>query len=443
MLRRFCLALGLLLFLGGSGDLFAQIPTDTSRAGTPRSFDTPINPDRYLIRPGERLEVVFVGAKLPTLRLVVNAEGLVVHADLGVVELAGKTLTAARAILLEPLTRLFNAEDIVISVTSVYPVSIQVTGLVRRPGAYVGYTSQRVSELIDSAGGIVRGGSTRLVRIVGGAEGLTADLALARATGDLSLDPCLYAGTRIIVPALTDAPVIVTGAVLHPGAVELLPGEDLARAVALAGGLKAEARLTGSLLNDPARDISAPGAIRPGDKIRVSSAVVPIGAGEVIVTGAAMTVGREIPLDPGRLSLGEFISDIGGLSAGANRDRIAVFRLAWDPVLETQTSERYPIWIGGANSTSVRLQHLDSIHVPRLLTHVEVSGLVQHPGLYPYSAGQTIDDYMTMAGGFTGDGGELQIELYDRVSGLTRTASERTVVSDGDRIIVKQVELDR
>jgi protein involved in polysaccharide export with SLBB domain len=338
---------------------------------------------------------------------------------------------------------LYNADDIVISVVGVYPVAVQVTGMVRRPGTYIGYTSQRVSELIDSAGGILSTGSPRRVTISGGPTDVPADIPMAQATGDLSFDPCLYSGNRVFVPELRAPPVIVTGSVLHPGSFELLPGEGFEQLVGLAGGLKADARSSGVVVNGHERDLSQPDAIKPGDRVWVPSSIAPGDPSEVIVTGAAANTGRHVRLPADRSTLSDFLEHIGGLAPDANRNRVAVFRLARDPILEEPTSERYPVWVGSGNTEEIRLEQADSIHVPRLLTHVEVIGLVQRPGFYPYPGGRSVNDFVTMAGGLVVDKGEVLIEVFDRVTGLTRAVTLQTIVYDGDRIIVKQGELDR
>ena len=433
------------LILVSSVGLFGQTAPDSTGVASPvRGFDQPINPDQYLIRPGERLNIVFIQRQIIELQLIVNYEGRVVNRDLGTIDLGGKTLAEARTLLLEPLRQLYNAEEIAVSVSSIYPVAIQVTGRVARPGTYVGYTSQRVSEIIDSAGGIAEGGSSRQITLSGGPQELTVDLVLAQATGDLNYDPCLYAGRRIVVPEISQAPVVVYGEINEPGVVEILPGENMARLIELAGGTRPSADVSKSVAaNDPTRNLNAPGGIRPGDLIMVPSSISLSGRGEVIVTGAAATVGRHIPLDPSSPELGDFLRSIGGLQPEANGDRIAVFRQALDPILEIPTSNRRPVWVGESGNDKIVLQNLDSIHVPRQLAYVEVAGAVNRPGLYPFTAGKSLLDYVTMAGGYAGEARDATLEIFDRVSGLTRTAVERTVVYDGDRITVSLMEVGR
>jgi hypothetical protein len=86
-----------LFLLVATADLSAQLLADTAMVSRgARPFDHPIDPDRYLIHPGEELNVVFINTKLSNLHFKVNAEGRIVDRSLGVVELAGLTLAHAR-----------------------------------------------------------------------------------------------------------------------------------------------------------------------------------------------------------------------------------------------------------------------------------------------------------------------------------------------------------
>ena len=62
-------------------------------------FDQAVDADRYLMRPGDKLVVTFVKTKIASLILFVDPEGRIAHETVGVFDLAGKTLSEARAIL--------------------------------------------------------------------------------------------------------------------------------------------------------------------------------------------------------------------------------------------------------------------------------------------------------------------------------------------------------
>jgi len=429
----------ILVTLSATSAPVAQINLDTTYATTGiRPFDEPINPNLYLIRPGEQFEVVFLGAKLPSLLLKVNAEGRLVHAELGLFELAGLTLTQTRTILLESLQRLYRADEIVISINSIYPVAIQVSGMVNRPGTYVGYTSQRVSEMIDSAGGVAPGGSTRRISFQGESDDIAVDLDLYQYASDRSHNPCLYSGYRVYVPSRTGADVQVVGAVVEPRAIELLPGENVADMIRLAGGTL------------PGADISIARLINDSDKSLTP--MTQLQAGDVVIIPETSDIGSKLQVQlfgfvsrPGLyeytegLTLAELLNLAGGSGPESNSDRITVFRLSEKDGLGWRPVGRYPLMpVDVDRADRLMLRPGDSVFVPRLIGYVIIAGLVDHPGLVPYTSGHNVENYIRLAGGFIDPDNKPSVDLSDRISGLTRPATMRTVVYDGDIITVRR-----
>ncbi len=433
-------AIGLILAaLSASSAPMAQINLDTAYAATgARPFDEPINPNQYIVRPGEQLEVVFLGAKLPNLRLSVNIEGRLVHPELGLFDLAGRTLAQVRTDLLEPLQRLYRADEIVISVNSIYPVAIQVTGAVNRPGTYMGYTSQRVSEIIDSAGGVAPGGSTRQMSFKGGPVDIHVDLDRHEYEQDRSSNPCLYAGYQLQVPPRAGTDVQIAGAVVFPRSVELLPGENVGSLIRLAGGgLPGIDLATAYLINDTDRPLTLSTTLKAGDVVVVPS------AGDLDVAPPVKLFG--FVSRPGLyectpvLTLGELLQFVGGTSSEANPHRTTVFRLLEKDGWGHRPAGRYPLSPANADQASrLILRPGDSVFVPRQVGYVSVAGLVGRVGLVPYAAGQTVEDYVRRAGGCLESEGQPDIVVSDRVSGLTSAATLRTVVRDGDLITVRR-----
>jgi len=393
----------------------------------------------YLIRPGENLTVVLIGTRLQPLRLVVDAESRIVHQELGVIDLAGRTLSEAREVLFQSLGDLYNVEQIAVSVQSSYRVPIQVTGAVAKPGRYTGYTSQRVSDIIDSAGGLAERASSRQVLFFRENHTLRVDLDRYNFFKDINANPCLYAGSSIHVPVRSDSVVRILGEVNQPRMIELLPGDDLDLLLALAGGPTGHADVSSCYaVNDSARDLSQSGGITPGDVIVVPSIVT--GDAEVVITGAIARPGY-YPYSDG-MKVSDLLSVAGGTLELGNSDRTTLFRRAEDHSGEISVSGWYPMFISDAQlAGQVSLRPDDSVVVPAELGFVQVEGTVVRPGLYPYLRGKTIDYYIDLAGGVT-DRQTAQMELYDRISGLSRTASSGQIVSDGDRITIRFEEQD-
>ncbi|MBM3317925.1 MAG: SLBB domain-containing protein [Candidatus Eisenbacteria bacterium] len=205
----------------------------------------------------------------------------------------------------------------------------------------------------------------------------------------------------------------ITGQVIEPGVYEAPSSFRLDDLVALAGGLRAGAdaravlitragsagphacdllawRVLGALDGNP--------VLRTGDRVQVPAArghyrvrgLFPEGeaaprAGSSLVDRPFPSETRIVPARAGD-TLGFVLAAAGGLGAGGEgvwleRDGAA---RAW---LSREAAEGEPARPG------------DIVEVPFSREWVAVSGAVQRPGLYPFLPGQTVADYIGLAGG--------------------------------------------
>ncbi len=433
----------LLLLIVGMPVAQPLVPADTAfGAGGARYFDTPVNPDIYLMRPGDVLQVTFIDAQVGALTLTLDPEVRVVDRTLGVFDLAGKTLTQAREELREVLSKLYHADQIAISVTAPRRVAVQVSGAVNKPGLYVLYTSQRVSEAVDSADGIRRGGSRRFITLRGGPKDLPVDLDRASYLGEQAYDPPLYAGQLIYVPSRREATVSVVGEVNNPREVELVAGDSLATLISLAGGLRSAADRNTIKIIRGSDEIAAAGAtLQPRDIIVVPSRPEAPAAEGLIVYGAVTKPGRYEFVDGETLR--SLLSRAGGFAPTAAPDGTTIFRRPPQTDGSPLVGERFPMGNlidrdGQVSEISLRPQ--DSVFVPAAIGLVWVSGEVRNPGTYPFAAGKTASYYINLAGGMLPTAEKARVNAYKRISGITSTMSPESIVHDGDEVIVLRRE---
>ena len=429
--------------------VFAAAPVSGQEAAAPdttgsgyRFFDRPVDADRYLIRPGDELRVTFVNAQISPMTLEVDPEGRVVDRTLGLMDLSGKTLSGARGLLGAELQKLFKVDTIVISITAPMRVGIQISGAVNEPGSYVMYTSQRVSELVDSAGGISSGGSRRRIVFSGGPEPVMVDLDRSTFLGEEAPNPALYAGYSVRVPSRLASVVDVVGEVGEPRQIEFLGGEDLAMLIKLAGGYRPTADSEHVKVIRGSRHIPADeAAVQAGDIVFVPPRGELTERAEVIVFGAVENPGR-YPLE-GYPSLANLLEAAGGFTDKAVPQGTAVFRLT--PIVPDQkrARERYPIANivkDDGTTPGFTLRSGDSVVVPVAVEYVRVSGEVRNPGLYPYESGQPASYYITAAGGFLPTADKDRVDIFLRVSQTTARYSPEVTVHDGDEVIVQRRE---
>jgi len=403
-----------------------------------RYFDQPIDQSLYLIRPGDKLIVTFIKAKLDPLTLSVDPEGKVVDATLGVFNLSHKTLFEAKGILRKALRELYNVDEMAISVTEPAKVGILVSGAVAAPGLYTAYTSLRVSEIIDSAGGVIRTGSRRWIIFSGGPQKIIVDLDKADYLGDNTANPCLYAGYSVYVPSKSAELVQVVGEVNNPREIELVPGDDLNLLLSLAGGVRSNGDIGAvRIIGDREQSSNQKKNIQAGDIILVPPKSAGSKKDRLTIFGAVSNPGK-YEYHQG-MTLEELIRQAGDFTSHASRRRTTIFRRAEVDEWGRTTELRYAISNvvkTDENIEAVVLQPDDSIFVPVKVGYVKVSGEVHNPGLFPFGEDESAMFYIAAAGGFLPTADKSRIDIYNRISRITSSHSFEVLVHDGDEIIV-------
>lgn len=438
------LLFGLLLFATGpfavgqeeSAPLFPLL--EPRFTGPP--FSQPVDPDLYLIRPGDVLQMVFVRSELAPETLMVDPEGRVINNTLGIFDLTDKNLSETREILMEAVRRLYSIPDVAIGITEPRQVSISVYGTVAQPGTYSVYTSQRVSEVLAAAGGVPPEGSTRWITLSGGPRTLTVDLDRAVYTSDLKADPCVYAGQVVRVPNKSRNTVNITGEVHNPREIELAEGDDLQLLLELAGGLRSRAdstrirviRKSGEAFN---------GKLRGGDVILVPRRELSVEEMPLAIFGAVKNPGL---YDYGEgMTVGALIDLAGGLLPDANLGNTTVFRRPLMDELGRATHFRSAISDLAGNDEifrSIKLQPDDSVFVPLKIGFVAVRGAVARPGHVPYIEGKDAMFYINSAGGFLPVAKRDMVNVYNPVSKLTAISPPGVLVSDGSVVTIEVKE---
>jgi protein involved in polysaccharide export with SLBB domain len=403
-----------------------------------RYFDQAVDADQYLIRPGDRLVVTFVKTKIPALILFVDPEGRIAHETVGIFDLAGKTLTQARTILDEAIRLVYYADELSISILEPREVTISVNGAVANPGLYRGLTSQRVSEIIERAGGLLPFASRRHIEFRGGPQTIVVDLDRAAFIGDNMFNPCLYAGLSIHVPPKSNDLIQVVGAVNDPRDIEFMPGDNFSTILTLAGGLSVDADTSAvQILGQKSRPFQSGEKLQTGDIVMVPSRPLSAEQSMITVFGAVNTPGR-YEFHEG-LDMKAVIEKTGGFASDANAKQLTLFRKSTDHSQKSGAA-RYPIANLVENNRKVKefsLRAADSIFVPRRLGYVKVSGAVVNPGVFPYSANKDAMHYITAAGGFLGGSAGNSIDRFSPVSKLTVRLDPAGTVFDSDELIVR------
>lgn len=189
------------------------------------------------IHPGDQLSVQVYGDQTLTQNVTVLNDGTIAYPLIGQVPVAGETPAQAAEVLKARLTRFVRHPVVTVAITQLAQPNVMVLGDVKNPGKYQLPSDAKLSDAIAAAGGLSDiNGEYPNARIVDRA-GRTTNVSLQRLLrgGDTQLDERLGEGEVVYVPGPTQFYVNVTGAVDHPGAIQVNQGDSLAVAIAKAG----------------------------------------------------------------------------------------------------------------------------------------------------------------------------------------------------------------
>lgn len=385
-------------------------------------------PDNYRVGPGDAMVLVVTGDVELVHELTVTRDGFIVIPQVGQIPVNNLTLGDLRTLLRQRLGRAYSGirdgtTTFDITITRLRTNQVFVTGEVSQPSAYQLSSVATVLNAIYAAGGPTENANFRRVVVRRNGDVVTTfDLYDYLLSGNTSADIMLQQGDVVFVP-VHGTRAKVGGAVLRPAEYELAPTETLRDLIVAAGGFRADAALRRISISrivpaqqrapgGPGRTVvdvpldqledgmAPPFPIEPGDEVTVS-ALSEASGGYVDLEGAVYEPGR-YGWHPG-LHLSEIIDRAGGFTPAVYRGRAHVSRL--NPIDSTRYLVNVQLPDSGAEwTTDFTLQDYDVITVYdrtefREQRVVEIGGMVNQPGTYPYREGMTIRDLVLEAHG--------------------------------------------
>lgn len=451
-----------------------------------------INPETYFVGPGDAflLYTDIPGAKIEDVPL--TPDGRIVISGVGAVNVRGMTLAQAEQAVTAAVRRVFKATSVSLSLKKVRSFKVTVVGGVRKPGIVPASATDRVSEVIDRAGGLMFNASLRHITIHrDSSPPVAADLQRYLA-GELEYNPTLRGGDVINVPVTSEKEIVeISGEVGEPGKYEFREGDSLFTALRFAKGLLVSSYLDSIEIvrfvrrgNDVDRIfVTLPeGALeRSGSTAQIGN--IPLEIGDriyvraksdwlkektVAVTGEVRYPGRyAIYHDSTRIS--DIINRAGGFLETASLDNIQMIRrrdmfeidreyrrLYNVPVTEMTEEElryfkarsrEYPgimsvdfrkVFVENDRQRDIFVVESDSLHVPVKKNYVNVLGKVVNPGRVLYNPQYSYLDYIALAGGF-GYRSDNDETLIIKPKGEQTLASSTALrIEPGDNILVPE-----
>ena len=247
--------------LDAKPDLKSMLQTPSTIAP---ALEGPVDPDKYFVGPSDVFSVN-IWLSLPiNFSVTVTPEGTLIVPTVGEIRVADCTLREAKKRVIEEIKKKYQTGVASVTLISPRQIIVTVTGMVRNPGKYVVYATDRVDKAIAMADRVQKDQiventeewwqkilhegqqskrNIHLTRRTG--ENLRVDILRYYATQYDQLNPLLREGDEIFVPRVDMKKSVfgVYGGVNVQGSFELVDGDSLLDAIKLAYGFTVRAQM--------------------------------------------------------------------------------------------------------------------------------------------------------------------------------------------------------
>ncbi|NOZ03915.1 MAG: hypothetical protein GXO92_04810 [FCB group bacterium] len=232
-----------------------ETPTITTTEKDLRSEVVPlenvIDPETYILSAGDQLGIDVVASENLLFTVTVNPAGDVLIPSVGIINVAGNSLTQARLLIHDGITTHYRNAQVSVTLVNVRRFLVQVKGAVQKPGFATVTPLDRLSTVLESVEGLHKYADEEKVTVEhpDGTK-TTVSLKAYLLTGDLTQNPTVREGDIIDVPfvqnyeaeqdqfvTMKETAVTVTGFVPYPGAYRYFPGYSVIDYIGLAGGI--------------------------------------------------------------------------------------------------------------------------------------------------------------------------------------------------------------
>jgi protein involved in polysaccharide export with SLBB domain len=456
-----------------------------------------IDPEKYILGPNDILRIaVLTGTKKPEFETVVSPEGLLLIKDVGIIDVKDKSLAEAKEIIIKKIKNVYNTDEIYITLYELKEFKVTVSGSIKKPISVSATSVDRVSEVIEKAGGLKYNASYRNIVLIrkNEEEPIYVDLIKFFLIGEESANPTVMGGDLIIIPPISENNTIeITGEVRSDGEYEYVETDSLSTLVKYAQGFLPSAKLDsvtiarmsgkGASLNLIYVDLT-----KWEDKIFINSSLendIPLIPGDRVIVKRSeqwqepyyVKILGEV-VYPGKypiLSNDDRIRDLilraGGFTDEASieavefirqqekeRKDIEMERLRKIPANEMSKAElRYyrarsnerkglmavdfeKIMEDPDSQDNITLVNKDSIIVPQKKDYVNIQGRVVNPGNVKYVEGATYLDYVALAGGFGFRADESETFIRKSKGEIFLASDMNYEIEPGDVILIPPEE---
>ncbi len=404
-------------------------------------------PKNYILGPGDELNITLSGLNETDIDAKLSRDGSIKVEYVGVISLTGLTIEQAKERIFARMAKSYPAltmgkTKLNLSLSNGRSIRVTVIGEVERPGGYQVSALATVFNVVYITGGPTLNGTLRNIQVIRNNKMIaTIDLYPFLQKGLLPADIRLE-DQDVLVFTPTLKRVEFAGMVKRPMVYELLPNENLAQALAYAGGFN------DSAFTDRLKIVQLNGREKLYKDVETSSFMnyipmqsdsifaekkQPLFENKVTITGAVYRPG-EYGYTP-QLSLNNLLKKADGLRTDAFLSRAIIKRVGVN-----REKTIVSVDLNTLSTTDFALSSEDSIHVfakDDLIEqqYVTIDGNVRNPGKILFRKGMQIQDLIALAGGFMNDA------AYHRVE-LSRLEKNRTDAMSNQMVDLMKLELD-
>ncbi|HEY5094475.1 MAG TPA: polysaccharide biosynthesis/export family protein [Candidatus Eremiobacteraceae bacterium] len=215
----------------------APAPAATSVPAAPAPAAAPAHSADYIIHSGDQLNVQVFGDSSLSQSVTVLPSGDIQYPLIGKVHVAGQSPDDAAQTIAHALKKFVRNPVVSIILAQQGEINVLVLGGVQKPGKYQLTSAAHLTDAVSVAGGLAGTAQAYPTAKLTDYSGQLREVSLQKlyGDGDTSLDLPVTDGSIVYIPSPVLIDVEVSGAVDHPGEVELSQGDRLSMAIAKAG----------------------------------------------------------------------------------------------------------------------------------------------------------------------------------------------------------------
>jgi protein involved in polysaccharide export with SLBB domain len=196
-------------------------------------------PDYYVLDVGDKININIFGTSQADLIYQIEEDGFIRPTGMYKIYLKGVSLAKAKELLYKRFQQsyIFNKGQFNLEVTTARTITVNIFGAVQNPGSYTISSLNNALHAILAAGGPTKNGSVRAIRVLNGSKEYTIDVYEFLTNPKKAEGYGLQNNSVIFIPPIQNL-VHLTGPFTHTGNFELLPKENIADLLKIAGGVR-------------------------------------------------------------------------------------------------------------------------------------------------------------------------------------------------------------